>query len=301
MGERKNIMTPEQECYNLLFADRSFPLHAMLINAGRELVVSTAYRWDGMRRGSREFVIWQYTEAGEGALDLDGETIRQRSGCAMLLIVPEPHCYYLPADSPFWRVRFLTMYGAEVVRLARECRRRCGPVMVFSPDDPVPAAAQDIFLRCRAGTLTDAYLASSLTYDFMTRLLAASGADDRSGEHAAFVRRVNDYCLARLDRPVRVEDLARRAGYSRWHFARLFRERFGQSPRDYVLELKMRLAVRLLQTTPKTVKEIAAACGFDDPAYFCRVFRHFQQTSPAAFRTGKKKKAGGIALETQQQ
>ncbi len=294
-------MTPEQECYNLLFADRSFPLHAMLINAGRELAVSSAYRWDGMRRGSREFVIWQYTEAGEGALELDGETIRQQPGCAMLLIVPEPHCYYLPADSPFWRVRFLTMYGAEVVRLARECRRRCGPVMTFAPDDPVPAAAQDIFLRCRAGTLTDACLASALTYDFMTRLLAASGADDRQGEHAVFVRRINDYCLAHLDQPVRVEDLARRAGYSRWHFSRVFRERFGQSPRDYVLELKMRLAVRLLQTTSKTVKEIAAACGFDDPAYFCRVFRHFQQTSPAAFRTGKKKKAGGIALETQQQ
>ena len=46
----------------------------------------------------------------------------------------------------------------------------------------------------------------------------------------------------------------------------------------------MRLAVRLLQTSAGSVKEVAAACGYEDTSYFCKVFRKFYGTTPAGFR-----------------
>ena len=48
----------------------------------------------------------------------------------------------------------------------------------------------------------------------------------------------------------------------------------------------MRLAVRLLQTTTASVKEIAAQCGFDDVSYFCKVFRKVHSLTPGEYRSG---------------
>lgn len=275
-------------CCNLFFPDRSLPLHAMLVNCGHEFAENQqSYRWDGTRRGNREFVIWQYTVSGEGALDFDGVTIRQRPGDAMLLIVPEKHCYYLPADSPSWEVLFVTLSGAECVRLARECRRRRGgaPSYRCQPDSEVVRLAGCLYEECVAGTrFADRYAASAGAYQFMMTLLAESAGTSGQCAGDDFVAKVNDYCLKNLSKAISVDELAMRVGYSRWHFSRLCREKLGRSPRRYVLELKMRMAMRLLQTTRDSVKEVAGSCGFEDPAYFCKVFRRIYQVTPGVFR-----------------
>ena len=48
----------------------------------------------------------------------------------------------------------------------------------------------------------------------------------------------------------------------------------------------MRLAVRLLQTSTASVKEISAQCGFDDVSYFCKVFRKVHSLTPGEYRSG---------------
>jgi AraC-like DNA-binding protein len=45
----------------------------------------------------------------------------------------------------------------------------------------------------------------------------------------------------------------------------------------------MKLAESMLQRGNASVKETAAACGFADPSYFCKVFRRFHGVSPAKF------------------
>ena len=67
----------------------------MPVWGGHQRTGQKKYRWDGMRRGSRKMVLWQYTIAGGGMLDIDGRNIPVRPGGAFLVQVPEKHCYYL--------------------------------------------------------------------------------------------------------------------------------------------------------------------------------------------------------------
>ena len=90
--------------------------------------------------------------------------------------------------------------------------------------------------------------------------------------------------MENLGRPISVNDLAAAVNCSRLHFTRLFQAAEGRSPHEFIADLKMRLAVRLLQTTPGSVKEVAAACGYEDTSYFCKVFKKFHGTTPAGFR-----------------
>ncbi len=78
--------------------------------------------------------------------------------------------------------------------------------------------------------------------------------------------------------------LARAAGLSVSHFNRLFREWTGFSPMDYQRRQRVARARSLLGDTQLTIKEIAAACGFDDPYHFSRVFRQVDGLSPSQYR-----------------
>ena len=72
------------EFYPFLFPKSGVHLHSMLVNCGYQTVDSASYRWDGMKRGSGDMVIWQYTLAGAGAFDFGGRTIPEELGCQNL-------------------------------------------------------------------------------------------------------------------------------------------------------------------------------------------------------------------------
>lgn len=56
---------------------------------------------------------------------------------------------------------------------------------------------------------------------------------------------------------------------------------------QYVAELRMRRAARLLLETERSVNEIASSCGYEDPLYFRKVFKRFYGETPSAYRDSK--------------
>lgn len=278
------MLEEKQENYSLLFPKRGTRLHAMLVNCGHERVTSPRYCWDGMKRGSRDLVIWQYTLAGQGALDFSGRTIPLVPGTGFLLIVPEEHRYYLPEFSPAWEFLYVSLNGSEAVRIAAECRRLSGgPVAVYDPASSVVRAAWNLLSDCRNNSILRSYSASSAAYDFMMQLLDSVERTQDTGDEA-LLNMIHDYCVQNISRPISVGEAAAFAGLSRWHFSRRFHKAYGKPLHDFIIELKMRMALRRLQSCRDSVKEIAEFCGFDDPAYFCKVFKRTYGKTPGRFR-----------------
>ena len=270
---------------NILFADRAIRLYSMLLACGHEVVRSTDYRWDGLKRGNKEFCFWQYTLRGKGALRYKDKTYEVNPGEAMLLTVPDDHCYYFSGDTKEWEFIFVTMYGREVMRLFDEVRRQTGVIAPFKKYSLPVKKAHALCRKAEQGQVYSQYAASSAAYDFMMSLLDyVKPAESSTGGQPEFIKRVYDYCLSNIDKNVSVNDMAKCAGYSRFHFSRLFKDHMGVSPHYFMNELRIRLAVRLLQTEQLSVKEIAARCGFEDVSYFCKTFRKFQKVSPNEFR-----------------
>ncbi|MBR7104251.1 MAG: AraC family transcriptional regulator [Lentisphaeria bacterium] len=273
----------QKEFYSLLFPKSGTRLHTMPVNCGHEFVDTPAYSWDGMQRGSHDLVIWQYTLAGQGALDFGSRTIPLPPGTGFLVVVPEKHRYYLPEMSPGWEFVYASFSGAEAVRIAEECRRRRGPAAFYEPDSAPVQAVWQLLDMCRTKRLTDACTASSAAYSFLMQLLSAS-VKEYPGNDEKLINMVHEYCLKNISRQISVGDVADFAGLSRWHFSRRFKEACGKTLHDFLTELKMRIALRRLQSSRNSVKEIAAFCGYDDPSYFCKVFKRIYGNTPAEFR-----------------
>ena len=88
----------------------------------------------------------------------------------------------------------------------------------------------------------------------------------------------------RPDAPYTVQQLADIAGMSRAAFAGHFKDTFGRSPIDYLREVRLCRAAKLLATTDMPVKAVAAQVGFTSRTYFSRAFKAFAGTSPADYR-----------------
>lgn len=278
-----------EEYNNQIFPDCPERLRATLLHCGHSDISYHNYIWDGMRRGRDEVTIWQYTLSGEGAVRIGSVLHTVPPGSAMLLTVPEEHCYFLPESSDHWEFLYITLGGSEMLRLFCEFRRRNGAICEFASDSAVVDAAWDILHACRNRQIDDAYKSSAAAYNFMMAMCSSVSGSGITRDRA-LLKTVQAYCLQNISRTISVDELAGLTGCSRSHFSRRFQEASGYSPHEFILDLKIRKAVMLLQMSKSTIKEIAFSCGFGDVSYFCKVFRRSFGCPPGDFRdnTGAK-------------
>ncbi len=81
-----------------------------------------------------------------------------------------------------------------------------------------------------------------------------------------------------------LDELAAKAGYSKYHFSRIFKEQTGRSPWELVTERKLERAKELLLGTFLSIKEIATELGFNHPDYFARLFASHTGVAPKKYR-----------------
>jgi AraC family L-rhamnose operon transcriptional activator RhaR/AraC family L-rhamnose operon regulatory protein RhaS len=87
-----------------------------------------------------------------------------------------------------------------------------------------------------------------------------------------------------LEQPLRIEDLAARAGTCARSLQRYFMRAFGASPVGYVNRLRVEKASELLLKTDMNITEVAGAVGIDDSNYFSRLFHRLAGISPSGYR-----------------
>lgn len=97
------------------------------------------------------------------------------------------------------------------------------------------------------------------------------------------------YMLQHLDEPLDVATLSAKAGISPSSFYALFKSATGQTPINFLIRARMRLACKLLEKTTLQIKEIAALLGYSDQFYFSRVFKTAHGVAPRDYRLRKEK------------
>ena len=81
--------------------------------------------------------------------------------------------------------------------------------------------------------------------------------------------------------------MAEMAGMSVTKFKVMFKETFGESPQQYILDKKLFLAKELLQTGQYSITEVSYKIGFTYPSGFTRVFKNKFQYPPSLIYTNK--------------
>lgn len=95
---------------------------------------------------------------------------------------------------------------------------------------------------------------------------------------------IREHCTETLD----IDSLAVQAGFSKFHFTRLFKKFTGSTCHEYVLSTRIRLAQSLLNEPHVPITEVAAKAGFNSLATFNRTFRAHCGCTPSSYRKLKQ-------------
>ena len=105
----------------------------------------------------------------------------------------------------------------------------------------------------------------------------------RGGLPGGALRRVRAYIDDHIGERISLDQLARQAGVSRFHFARQFRLSTGESPMGYLRRARIERSKSILQSRDSTIAEVAARLGFSDQSHFTRTFGRLVGVSPGSF------------------
>ena len=103
-----------------------------------------------------------------------------------------------------------------------------------------------------------------------------------------------EFAAAHRDEDLSLTALAARAGLSAFHLHRVFSAAAGETPKQFILRLRLERAAILLLRNDDSVLNVALACGFGSHEAFCRAFRRRFGMRPVDYRT--RGLAGGVSL-----
>ena len=225
-----------------------------------------------------------------------GDAFLQASGCQLSLSKEEAPL----SDLPFAvnvRIpvevsgRTLAYLSLETIRLTDGLYLTFEAVAREMLDEGCSAAelrkAQTIFQQ--APTMTQSYREALQT---LLQLFAS-----QLGEHAEklflqtmdtepdAVRRARHHILSHLTEPLALDDVAKQAGVSPFHFCKIFKRTTGLTFTDFVNRARVEQAKRLLLKPCARITEVAYDVGFQSLSQFNRSFRRIMDQSPTEFRS----------------
>jgi len=124
-----------------------------------------------------------------------------------------------------------------------------------------------------------------LSQDQGARTLASSSfADVSADRESRRVAKVKEYISNHYAEELRLEDLAALVGMAPSAFSRFFKQHTTRTLSDYIIDVRLGNAARLLVDTSRSISEICYSCGFNNLSNFNRIFKARRGYTPRDFR-----------------
>lgn len=139
---------------------------------------------------------------------------------------------------------------------------------------------------------------NELSYDTNITLLASDSYQLSPSEaETDRMKRVLEYMLHHFRKEIRIEQIASVAGMAPAAFCRYFRKRTNKSFVEYLNELRISHARKLLTRADMSVGQVGLECGFNNISHFHRQFRQQTGTTPLKYQAAYRDKQVLMAEE----
>ena len=130
------------------------------------------------------------------------------------------------------------------------------------------------------GTLISLMVMLYQDHSITIREQASHSSSDINAAVKAAIKYIDEHYPQRLT----LEDIAEVADFSKYHFARQFKQATGTTVVSYINAIRCQHAKALLSKQSMPIQQVATLCGYDNASYFSRVFQKTEGMLPSEYQ-----------------
>ncbi len=224
--------------------------------------------------------------SGNGLLLYDGKTHELFANSCVFIDCKKTYSHTTDPNN-LWTLRWVHFYGPTIGGIySKYCERGGRPV--FTPADI--SSFFSVLDKLVSTAKSSDYMRDMKINEELAHLLTLIMSESWHPEYKtlpskkASVLEVKKYLDDNYNEHITLEDLCSRFYISKYYLTHSFKEQFGISITNYLLNVRVTHAKQLLRFSSKTVEEIGYETGIGAPSYFSRVFKEIEGVSPSVFR-----------------
>jgi len=121
---------------------------------------------------------------------------------------------------------------------------------------------------------------SGMLWQFVSAMLETEKIPEKGSD---YVQKAINYMDTEYMRSITVEEIARRLNLNRSYFSALFRQQVGVSPREYMMDVRLKKAAEIMIEYGGTPTVAAVSAGYTDIYQFSKIFKKKYGMSPRAY------------------
>lgn len=263
------------------FFEKNFFDDFYLVNIGHQ-ECAPSHHFGPSIRGD---YILHFIVKGSGSFDVDGVKHELNQG-DFFLLRPSVETYYEASASSPWEYYWIGFNGEkaeEVLRYLKiDAHRHVGQ-----------SRNQSLVIQRFESILRPAILADSnqlLLQQYLYEILGAFHTQTTSREWREEENRRYSYSFITYvkhyyqNTNLKITEIAKAFGLNQSYFSQVIKSEMGMTPNEYLSFFRMEESSRLLLRSDKSVKEIGALVGYDNPLTFSRAFKNVHGVSPIEYR-----------------
>ena len=229
----------------------------------------------------RDTCLFHYVRSGRGMLRINDRSYPAEAG-DMFYIRPGFLIYYEADSSDPWEYAWIGLWGKQLDSFL--CSAGIDErVPVFRANEKTVLALEQYLSACSSAAPSK-LLVTGCAMAFLHALTEGSQPPEQGVTSLRYIDRAKAYLWTNLYRNVTVSEVAAYLGIDRSYLTALFQKHLSVSPKQYILNLKMKHACRYLQDTDYNITQIAASFGYDDLYTFSHAFKKIMGLSPMEYR-----------------
>lgn len=224
----------------------------------------------------RNVYLIHYVVEGKGMFQINGKTYFLKKGDGFI-IPPFISAYYKADKDEPWTYYWIGFSGRQAGSMVNRIK--------FSQDEAVFNYKDSGDLIAVLQPMADIYEGRYNAFAMLGYLYVfLSYITENDMQKDAVLLKLRDYINLNFMRPINMEKLCSKANLSRSQVFRLFKRCTGQSPQQYLLNFRLDRAQEMLSNSNRAIAQVASSCGFNDAAYFTKMFKVRTGTTPGKFR-----------------
>lgn len=200
------------------------------------------------------------------------------------LIRPGESAYYISDREQPWEYIWFAFDGTESEHILKNCGLWDNtPYLSYTPEDSLFAYLKEIIDELQNAVQNDYKLLGYMYLVF--GFLAKNSNKELMLSGNSYLNSCLKYIHSNYSSNISVCDMADYIKIDRTYLYRLFIRELSLSPKQYLIQYRIKAASDLLRTTPLSISEIASACGFSDASSFGKHFLSYTGFTPRQYRS----------------